>query len=139
MKYKKGAGFTILELLVVVAIIAILSAVTLVLISATKERSRDAKRMSELRQLQTALNIYTAQVGRFPIAPSATPLSGTDPVSEALIDQDAIEAGPIDPLYPTYAYTYQTDAAGTSFSISFCLETDTIQGYTKGCGNIITP
>lgn len=132
-------GFTILELLVVIAIIAILSSVTMVLLSSAREKSRDAKRMSELHQLQNALNIYMTQVGRFPIAPSATPLSGTDPVSQALVSQGAIKAAPIDPLYPTYAYTYQSNDDGTVFTISFCLETNTIQGYNKGCGNIITP
>ncbi len=132
-------GFTILELLVVIAIIAILSSVTMVLISTVKEKSRDAERMSELRQLQNALNIYSTQIGRFPVAPSAVALSGTDAVSQALVSQDTIKAAPIDPLYPTYAYTYQSNDDGTVFTVSFCLETNTIQGYNKGCGNIITP
>ena len=134
-------GFTILELLVVVAIIAILSAVTMVLISAIKDRGRDAKRMSALHQLQNALNIYAAQAGRFPVAPSAVPLSGTDAVSQALVTQDAIKAAPVDPLYPQYAYVYQSNSDGTVFTISFCLETNTIKGYYEGCDprNIITP
>lgn len=131
-------GFTILELLVVVAIIAMLSAVTMVLLSSTREKSRDAKRMSALHQLQNALNIYYAQAGRFPIANPAVALSGTDAISTELVNQDAIKAAPVDPIYPTYSYQYQS-VDGTTFIISFCLETNTIKGYTQGCGNTIVP
>lgn len=140
-KRMKNKGFTVLELLVSVAIIAMLSAITMAFISAAREKSRDAKRMSALHQLQNALNIYVTQVGRFPIALGATALSGTDAVSETLVNQDAMKAASVDPLYPQYVYVYQSNSDGTVFTISFCLETDTIKGYYKGCDprNIITP
>src|SRR3989344_8026106 len=94
---KSGAGFTILELLVSIAIIAMLSAVVMVFISSAQEKSRDAKRMSALHQLQNALNIYATQTGLFPVSPSATALSGSDAVSQALVARDAIKAAPVDP------------------------------------------
>lgn len=136
---RKVSGFTILELLVSIAVVVMLMSAVMIVMSGVKQKSRDAERMSELRQVGNALNLYYTNIGRFPIAVSATPLSGSDAVSQALINEGAIPAGPVDPLYPTYAYSYQSSTDGSSFTISFCLETNTIAGYNQGCGNIITP
>lgn len=64
MKRKKNNGFTLLELLIVIAIIAILS-VALVLVlnpSETLKKSRDAQRMSDLSTLKTAIGLYLTSV-----------------------------------------------------------------------------
>ncbi len=60
VKKNKNRGFTLLELLIVIAIIAILS-VALVLVlnpAETLRKSRDAQRISDLSTLKTALGIY---------------------------------------------------------------------------------
>lgn len=64
---KKAAGFTLIELLVVIAIIGILSAVVLASLSSSKMRANDAKRMSDLHQIQIALSLYYTQNGAYPI------------------------------------------------------------------------
>lgn len=51
-------GFTLVELLVVISIIAVLSAVGLVLFSSIQSRARDSIRKNDLRALATALEIY---------------------------------------------------------------------------------
>lgn len=61
IKEKREAGFTLLELLIVISIIAILS-VALVLVldpAETLRKSRDAQRMSDMSTIKTALGIYT--------------------------------------------------------------------------------
>ena len=51
-------GFTLIELLVVIAIIGILSSVVLASLSTAREKSRDAKRISDIGQIQLALELF---------------------------------------------------------------------------------
>ncbi|HEU0085496.1 MAG TPA: prepilin-type N-terminal cleavage/methylation domain-containing protein [Candidatus Paceibacterota bacterium] len=60
-------GFTLIELLVVVAIIGILSSVVLVSLNSARSKSRDAKRQSDIRQIQSALEMYYLDNGSYPI------------------------------------------------------------------------
>lgn len=51
-------GFTLIEMLVVVAIIGLLSSTILVGLSGARSKARDARRISDLRQIQTGLENY---------------------------------------------------------------------------------
>ncbi len=55
---KTNFGFTLTELLVVVAIIGILSSVVLTSLSGTRERAKDGRRISDIKQIQLALELY---------------------------------------------------------------------------------
>ncbi len=55
---KSGSGFTLIELLVVIAIIGLLASVVLVSLNSARAKSRDTKRRADLKQLQTALELY---------------------------------------------------------------------------------
>lgn len=54
----KNKGFTLIELLVVIAIIGILSSVVLASLNSARQKARDVKRISDLRQLQTAIQLF---------------------------------------------------------------------------------
>jgi prepilin-type N-terminal cleavage/methylation domain-containing protein/prepilin-type processing-associated H-X9-DG protein len=56
---KSDHGFTLIELLVVIAIIAILAAMLLSALSAAKASSKSISCLNNLRQLQTAIHIYS--------------------------------------------------------------------------------
>ncbi len=55
---KNSAGFTLIELLVVISIISFLASIMLVAFSKTRIKARDTKRLTDMRQLQTALDFY---------------------------------------------------------------------------------
>ena len=131
-------GFTIIELMVTVAIIAILAALIMVSFSNIKAKNRDAKRMGDLKSISNALNLYYSLHHSF-LSTSGVPihLDGTDTISSALVSEEFIPAPIIDPL-DSGNYIYQYDSAnGLDYTLSFCLETDSIQSYSPaGCYTI---
>lgn len=64
-KLKKG-GFTLIELLVVIAIIGLLSTIVMVSLNRTRAKSRDARRMEDLKQMQLALEMYYDSNNSYP-------------------------------------------------------------------------
>ena len=67
--FKKGGktGFTLIELLVVIAIIGILASVVLASLNSARKKSRDARRLADVKQLQVALELYyDANNGDYP-------------------------------------------------------------------------
>lgn len=53
----KNKGFTIIELLVVFAIIGLISSIVVVLMGPTREKGRDAKRLTDLGQINSAMEL----------------------------------------------------------------------------------
>ena len=63
-----GKGFTLIELLLVVAIIGLLAAVVLAGLSMSRSKARDARRLTDLKTIASALEFYYNDSGRYPIA-----------------------------------------------------------------------
>jgi prepilin-type N-terminal cleavage/methylation domain-containing protein len=63
---KSSFGFTFVELMVVVGLIAILAAVVIANLSDSSALSRDAERKADLTNLQTAIELYRNEHGRYP-------------------------------------------------------------------------
>jgi len=76
MKMNKTKGFTLIELLVVIAIIGILSSVVLASLNTARKKSRDAKRISDIKQIQLALELYFDSNGGYPSAITNTTMAG---------------------------------------------------------------
>lgn len=59
-------GFTLIELLVVIAIIGLLSTLSVVALGSARAKSRDSKRLSDIKQVQTALELFYTDQGNYP-------------------------------------------------------------------------
>ena len=66
MKFSLKRGFTLVELMVVISIIAVLSSITLVAVSSTRQTARDGYRLAQIRQVKTALELYFNTHGYYP-------------------------------------------------------------------------
>lgn len=136
---QRQGGFTMIELLVSLAIIAMLFTAVIALVGGLKEKSRDSKRISDVREIGKALVLYADNNSKFPISVTDVIITGDDAISTLLESEGAINEVPSDPTHPINPYTYRTDSSGNTFILSFCLETDTVPNYLQGCGNTITP
>lgn len=65
---KSSAGFTLIELLVVISIIGLLSSIVLTSVNSARAKARDARRATDIKQIQTALEFYYNDRGSYPVA-----------------------------------------------------------------------
>ncbi len=93
--FRTKKGFTLIELLVVIAIIGILASVVLASLNTARKKSRDARRVADIKQLQLALEMFFDATSAYP-----TTAQGT-----AALIPNYIPTVPQDPIGPT-AYTY---------------------------------
>lgn len=134
-------GFTIIELLVVLAIIAMLSSFIFVMLKGAQAKNRDARREEDIKQVQNALGLYAVNAHRFPVCATQAVINGaTDCLSQVLVASGAISGLPTDPLGRasgacgepgSFVYCYQSPD-GFSYTLRYALETDTIPGKSAG-------
>ena len=106
-KYRKG--FTLIELLVVIAIIGVLASVVLASLNTARQKSRDARRIADIKQLQLALEMSFDSS-----SPNSYPVALAD-----LVTQNLIPTVPNDPLGA--AYTYE-QCSSTLYHVGAALE-----------------
>lgn len=125
-------GFTLGELLIVIAIIGMLAAGIVTQLASSRARARDATREKSVKTLQDAFELYYTNQRLFPITASPVTLTGADAISLLLESRDAIHSMPRDPLNSgNYIYVYNSPD-GTTYTITYYLETNTIPGKAAG-------
>lgn len=115
MKTSTSRGFTLIELLVVIAIIGILSSVVLASLNSARQKSRDARRIADLKQLQTAFELYYDSNSSYPVVATASNADAITGVAGTHI--------PSIPLGPSTGehYTYQSlTSASAACTVASC-------------------
>ncbi|OHA02890.1 MAG: hypothetical protein A3J58_02320 [Candidatus Sungbacteria bacterium RIFCSPHIGHO2_02_FULL_52_23] len=72
MRRGTKGGFTLIELLVVIAIIGVLASIVLASLNTARRKSRDARRITDIKQIQLALELYYDAQTPTPGYPPAT-------------------------------------------------------------------
>lgn len=130
-------GFTIVELLIVIVVIAILAAITIVAYNGIQQRARDAQRLADITSIAKALEVYKAQYGRYPDPVgnstggwevSSNP-NGNHPFLQQLVTAGVIPKVPVDPIntgdmtitgakiYYYYRYSAGSSGCPTAFYV----------------------
>ena len=132
----KRKGFTLIELLVVIAIIGILATLAVVALQQARKNARDAKRIADVRQMQTALELYFNDNQYYPDAVTAGDTIASNGVTYMNIVPTAPTPadGTCTATSNDYVYTGTGTAVGDyfgSYVIDFCLGGQT-GGMTAG-------
>ncbi|MBI3577580.1 prepilin-type N-terminal cleavage/methylation domain-containing protein [Candidatus Gottesmanbacteria bacterium] len=111
-------GFSLMELLVVISIIAVLVTISAVSYTTVNKRSRDTKRKSDIEQLRNALEMYRAENSSYPNVGSGNFSNATN-LSINLVST-YISAIPADPK-STQVYRYQATGFTNGIYYGYCL------------------
>jgi prepilin-type N-terminal cleavage/methylation domain-containing protein len=118
-------GFTLLELLTVIAIVSLLSSAAIINVPRQIKKSHDAKRKTDVHELQVALELYFTDNQLYPVTLPAKGLSLTSPDGQIVY----LNKMPADPVArDPYLYTYWATPAATPSTYIICsyrLETQT--------------
>ena len=125
-------GFTLIELLTVIAILGILASIVIASMSGSRERARDAARISDLQQLSLTLALYRDARGSYP-PPSSGWLPSSGPNS---LVPDFVPQLPADPRnVGDHVYLYATNPGNTRYVLRAVLE----DGANRPNNHLSTP
>ncbi len=121
-------GFTLIELIIVIAVIGIISTLFSVNFLGAKQRGRDQQRISDLKQIQTALEVYRLDNGEYPITTGSYYLNANPCPAKSPFPPSTgayMQQIPCDPAGRNYYnngnyYYYSSD--GSKYLLAACLE-----------------
>lgn len=144
---KNKKGFTLIELLVVIAIIGLLSTLAVVALTSARQKARDSKRVADMKQLQTAMEMFFSANGTYKptgcaganTAVSACTGTGAagladfmgnianlkDPSKPAALCNHTTVTSPPTLCTSLCDYAFSEAATAATFKVAFCLEGDT--------------
>ncbi len=128
-------GFTILELLIVIAVFGLLATLAVLSLNSARARTRDAQRVSDVSVLRTALSEHYLQKSTYPVSgPIALGQPGTKTEVLGLngfsAPQDTMGLVYLQrvPTGPTLNEYYRYHGGANGYSLRFQTETDTVLG-----------
>ncbi len=138
----RQTGFTLIELLVVIAIIGLLASISLVALNSAREKARNSRRVGDIKQIQTALELRYNEDKNYPASGSLDFGSGeiTNSASTTVY-MDEIPSNPQprdDGGCPGDEYSYSTDDQNITYSLKYCVGGAT-GGVSGGVVHTATP
>ncbi|EKD67904.1 MAG: hypothetical protein ACD_48C00158G0006 [uncultured bacterium] len=126
-------GFTMIEILISISIIAVLTAIGIVSYVSINKNSRDAKRRGDIEQLRSALELFRSDKGYYPSVGTGNWIDAselnTGNVDTGLVDS-YIPSIPSDPKGNTNPYKYKvTNLSGANY-YGYCLS-----AFIEGTGS----
>ena len=131
---KTKKGFTLIELLVVIAIIGLLATLSIIALNSAQAKARDVKRLSDVREIRTALEMYFASENEYPAEDSIT--GGAEIAADGAIFMRSYPTPPTpidgsecaNTTPGTLSYHYVLDGTRSegnqSYTVHFCLGSD---------------
>ena len=125
--HKFKNAFTLIELLTVLALIAILATLSVISLNRMRVRGRDLRRVTDIRTITAALEMYNGKEGRYP---AADEFVIGQPIKNSSGDKTYLKAIPSNPTPRTdngcpdqdYIYTVSDDLS--SFTLGYCLSSE---------------
>ncbi len=109
MQAKKG--FTLIELLVVTTIIGLLATFSVVALNNAREKSNDSRRVSDIKQIQIALEHYSNIDNNY----SVTEMNFINPIPENL---NSVNCNNLN-------HNNYNSTAGNTYTLKYCVEKNT--------------
>jgi len=129
-------AFTLIEMLVVMAIIGILVTISAFALQGARSGARDSRRKADIETIRVALELYRADCNGYPSSVSfGGSLKGNDSVPGCGAANVYLPQVPQDPQNPTKTYTYAQ--SGNGYSVCASLENSPVNAsdLTSVCGS----
>ena len=132
-------GFILIEMMLALVTFLMLLSIVMIFVNSQRLYRRDVARLSNISQLEKALEIYVSETNMYPVG--NTCIYGQDDVIEAMKEKKVFDSDVVigDPRWPNdEEFCYLYNGSASEYTLRFFLETDKTEKGQKGF-NYIRP